>query len=96
MKLTTKAALALILGAGLVASGGAWPALAQAQPAAGTPQGRTQAERDALAALKRAGYQVSELRTTKAGVIARAAKDGRELSLLVDFTGKVMALPDGR
>lgn len=95
MKPTPAAALMLILGAGLVAPD-ALPALAQEQRATGTPQGRTQAERDALAALARAGYQVSELRTTKAGVIARAAKDGRALSLLVDFTGRVMALPDGR
>lgn len=95
MKLTTTAALALILGAAAIAPG-TQPALAQEQPAARAPQGKTPAERDALAALRRAGYQVSELRTTKAGVIARAAKDGRDMSLLVDATGKVMALPDGR
>ncbi len=65
-------------------------ALAQDAPDTTAVVTRTQAEKDALAALQRAGYRVIEVRTTKAGVIAKAVKDGRDVSLLIDVTGRIM------
>ncbi|TWT12563.1 hypothetical protein [Reyranella sp. CPCC 100927] len=65
-------------------------ALAQNAPNTIAVETRTQAEKDALAALQRAGYRVIEVRTTKAGVIAKAVKDGRDVSLLIDVTGRIM------
>ena len=68
---------------------------ALAQTAA--PVSKTQAERDAETSLLRAGYsQIRDLRTTKAGITARAVKGEREVSLLVDSFGKIKELSTDR
>ena len=71
-------------------------ALAQDARQAGAPMGGTQAEKDALIALQRAGYQVKEVQTTKAGIIARAVRDGQDVSLLVDSLGRIRERPRGQ
>jgi hypothetical protein len=64
---------------------------------AAAPSSRTQAEQDAMTSLQRAGYsQIRDLRTTKAGVTARAMKGQREVSLLVDSFGKIKELSTDR
>jgi hypothetical protein len=101
MKLTTAATVTAFVVAGNLPLG-PWPslstnvALAQEAQPAGAPWGRTQAEKDALSTLQRAGYQVRDIQTTKAGVIAKAARDGRDVSLIVDSRGKIRELPGGQ
>jgi len=90
--LTIAAASAMVLAAAFLSGTWLFPSpTASAQDARNTNAAatRTQAEQDAFSALQRAGYRVIEVRTTKAGIIAKAVKDGREASLLVDSAGRI-------
>jgi hypothetical protein len=50
----------------------------------------TPSERDAKAALEREGYtQIRDIKSTSDGVSAKATKDGQEVSVSVDSSGKV-------
>jgi hypothetical protein len=89
----------------LVALSLALPSLAEAQPVTpsrsaappsatttgpGSSSTMTPSERDARAALEREGYtQIRDIKSTSDGVSARAMKDGREVSVTIDSSGKV-------
>jgi hypothetical protein len=50
----------------------------------------TPSERDAQAALEREGYtQIRDIKSTSDGISAKATKDGQEVSVSVDSSGKV-------
>ena len=81
------------------------PAFAFAQPAnpsrsaappsetttgSGSSSTMTPSERDAQAALEREGYtQIRDIKSTSDGISAKATKDGQEVSVSVDSSGKV-------
>jgi hypothetical protein len=88
----------------LVALSLAMPPFALAQPAPtrsaappsatttgpGSSSTMTPSERDAQAALEREGYtQIRDIKSTSDGVSAKAMKDGQEVSVSVDSSGKV-------
>lgn len=67
-----------------------------AAPPSATTTGRgsrsalTPSERDAQAALEREGYtQIRDIKSTSDGVSAKATKDGQEVTVSVDSSGKV-------
>jgi hypothetical protein len=54
------------------------------------PTGVAPAEKNAQMALEKAGYtQVKDLKSTPRGVSAKAMKDGKEVSVVVDTNGKI-------
>jgi hypothetical protein len=58
--------------------------------ASGTSSQLTKSEKDAQTALENAGYtQVRDVKSSAEGIAAKAMKDGREVSLIVDTAGKV-------
>jgi hypothetical protein len=66
------------------------PANPTATDASATSSQLTKSERDAQTALENAGYtQVRDVKSTAEGISAKAMKDGKEVSLVVDTTGKV-------
>ena len=89
----------------LVALALVMPAFAFAQPAnpsrsaappsetttgSGSSSTLTPSERDAQAALEREGYtQIRDIKSTSDGISAKATKDGQEVSVSVDSSGKV-------
>jgi hypothetical protein len=89
----------------LVALSLAVPSFALAQPATtgqsaappsetttgpGSSSTMTPSERDAKAALEREGYtQIRDVKSTSDGISAKATKDGQEVSVSVDSSGKV-------
>jgi hypothetical protein len=89
----------------LVALSLAMPPFALAQPATtgqstappsetttgpGSSSTMTPSERDAKAALEREGYtQIRDVKSTSDGISAKATKDGQEVSVSVDSSGKV-------
>jgi hypothetical protein len=59
----------------------------------GTLAQLTQAEQNALSALQEAGYtQVRDVKSTAEGISAKAVKDGKEVSLVIDSGGKIQIL----
>ncbi len=72
------------------------PALAQTTPApppSGAP-GVTSSEKSAQLALEKAGYtQVTDVKSGPRGVAAKAMKDGKPVSVVVDAMGKIEELP---
>jgi hypothetical protein len=65
------------------------PALGQTTrpPAASVLTG---SEQDAMAALERSGYtQIRDMNAGPEGISAKAVKDGREVSVVVDSDGKI-------
>jgi hypothetical protein len=58
--------------------------------ASGTSSQLTKNEKDAQRAIENAGYtQVRDVTSSAEGISARAMKDGREVSLIVDTAGRV-------
>jgi hypothetical protein len=58
--------------------------------ASGTSSQLTKSEEEAQTALENAGYtQVRDVKSSAEGISAKAMKDGREVSLIVDTAGKV-------
>ncbi|MBN9560525.1 MAG: PepSY domain-containing protein [Alphaproteobacteria bacterium] len=56
----------------------------------GTSSTMTPSERDAQSALEREGYtQIRDIKSTSDGVSGKAMKDGQEVSVSVDSSGKV-------
>ena len=73
------------------------PVLAQTTPAPApstSPAGKTASEKNAQMALETAGYtQVTNVKSSPEGVAAKAMKDGKEVSVVVDSAGKVKERP---
>ncbi|HKU94509.1 MAG TPA: PepSY domain-containing protein [Vineibacter sp.] len=73
-------------------------ASAQTQPSppptsAGTPT-MTPTEKNAQLALEKAGYQnVKDVKSGPKGIAAKATKNGKQVSVLVDPEGKIEELP---
>ena len=73
-------------------------ASAQTQPSppptsAGTPT-MTPAEKNAHLALEKAGYQdIKDVKSGPKGIAAKASKNGKQVSVLVDPEGKIEELP---
>jgi len=56
----------------------------------GTPAQLAQTEQNAMSALEKAGYtQVRDVKSTPEGISAKAVKDGKEVSLFIDSSGKI-------
>ena len=54
------------------------------------PAQLTQTEQNALSALEKAGYtQVRDVKSSAEGISAKAVKDGKEVSLVIDSSGKI-------
>jgi hypothetical protein len=71
------------------------PIVAQAQPApapapSGSPAGKAATEKNAQLALEKAGYtKVTNVKSGPEGVTAKAMKDGKQVSVVVDNMGKI-------
>ncbi|HEX2888660.1 PepSY domain-containing protein [Vineibacter terrae] len=91
MKLMFAAAIAAVI----TAVG--YPAWAQPAPAPApstSPAGKTASEKNAQMALEKAGYtQVTNVKSSPEGVTAKAMKDGKPVSVVVDTTGKIKERP---
>ena len=91
MKLLFAAAIAAV-----VTTVGA-PVLAQTAPAPApstSPAGKTASEENAQTALEKAGYtQVTNVKSSPEGVVAKAMKDGKEVRVVVDSAGKIKEQP---
>ena len=58
--------------------------------ASGTSSPMTPSEREAKARLEAAGYTgVKDVKSTPEGISAKAMKDGKEVALVIDSSGKV-------
>ncbi len=56
----------------------------------GTSAQLTQTEQNVLSALEKAGYtQVRDVKSSAEGISAKAIKDGKEVSLVIDSSGKI-------
>ncbi|HEX2890437.1 hypothetical protein [Vineibacter terrae] len=78
----------------------AMPAMAQTTPApapSGGPPGMTSTEKNAQLALEKAGYsQVTDVKSGPRGVAAKAVKNGKPVSVVVDPMGKIEELPPAK
>ena len=69
------------------------PVLAQATSPGGQT-GMTPSEKEAQARLERAGYtQVRDVKSGPEGITAKAVKDGKEVSVVVDSGGRIKESP---
>jgi hypothetical protein len=74
----------------------ATPTQPQPGPSVGEPaqEAMTQTEKDARSALEKAGYtRIRDVKSTRDGVTAKAMKDGKEVSVVVDTGGEIKAMP---
>jgi hypothetical protein len=72
------------------------PTQPQPGPSVGEPaqQAMTQTEKDARSALEKAGYtRIRDVKSTRDGVTAKAMKDGKDMSVVVDTSGEIKAMP---
>ncbi len=75
------------IGIGIDSSG--WSGGAIAQHAQTSPQ-ISAAEQDLIMKLEKAGYtEIREIKSTAEGMVAKAKKDGREVTLVSDSSGNV-------
>lgn len=88
MKLIRAAAIVLAM---IGAERAAWSqATTPAPPPTNVPGAATPAEKNAQLALEKAGYtQITDLKSTAKGVSAKAVKDGKQVSVVVDAMGKI-------
>jgi pectin methylesterase-like acyl-CoA thioesterase len=82
---------ALCFGVPLVALAQTDPGTGQGAPAAsGTSSRMTASEQEAQRRLENQGYtQVTDVKSTAEGISAKAMKDGKEVVLTIDSSGKV-------
>jgi predicted aspartyl protease len=97
MKLLSAAILAAFTSAVAVSAVAqtAAPTQPQPGPSVGEPaqQAMTQTEKDARAALEKAGYtKIRDVKSTRDGVSAKATKDGKDVSVVVDTGGEIKAM----
>ena len=92
----------LLLAATIAVTTAGYVATAEAQttpapPPSNMPAGMTPSEKNAQLALEKAGYtQVSNVKSGPKGIAAKAMKDGKEVSVVVDPMGKIEELPPSR
>ena len=98
MRLLSAAIIAAFTGAtafGAIAQT-ATPTQPQPGPSVGEPaqQAMTQTEKDARSALEQAGYtRIRDVKSTRDGVTAKAMKDDKEVSVVVDSSGEIKTVP---
>jgi hypothetical protein len=88
MKLLRAAAVALAITS---ANQAAWgQATTPAPPPTNVPGAAAPAEKNAQLALEKAGYtQITDVKSTAKGVSAKAMKNGKQVSVVVDSMGKI-------
>jgi hypothetical protein len=98
MKLLSAAILATFTGAAAFGAVAQTTRPAEPQPAPSTgqapQQAMTQTEKDAQSALEKAGYlRIRDVKSTRDGVTAKAVKDGKEVTVVVDSSGEIKTVP---
>ncbi len=96
-----RASIAVLLAASVAIPSSALPQEATPSPSTAasstgpaTSPAMTPSERNAVIALEREGYtQVRDVKSGPEGVSAKAVKDGKEVSVVVDSSGKVKQHP---